>query len=163
MQASWWEKLHERYLLLDLNGDGAVTGSDFLGWAQWLFYLPGDALIALLGPTPLAGYVDLPPATAGGTGSALISVAGWVLALLALYYFLRLLFDAADPTGRHEKRERREARERVQRIHRERILGYAEGRAPRPRRRWGWWVAGALLLGAAIAVPASGIDLLQLL
>jgi hypothetical protein len=129
MQASWWHYRHWKFAA-DMNGDGTLSRSDVLLWAQWLYFMPGDAFIAQVGPTDLGRLLGLTQASFGGTISACISGALWLLALLALYYLRAWILDAADPTYRQHLREQRKAQAKAQREARQRA------RSSAPNRGW---------------------------
>ena len=115
MQYSWWDYRQWRFLA-DMNGDGIVSVRDVPDWATWLFYLPGDAFIALFGTTRVGVFLELTPASFGGSTSAMLSVALWLLAVAIALYLPRLFIDIVDPTSRQQRRERRLAqRERKRR------------------------------------------------
>jgi hypothetical protein len=127
MQTPWWQYRQWRFLA-DMNGDGLVTTSDALLWAQWFFFLPGDAFIAQFGTTPLGTFLEVTPASFGSMTSAALSAALWLLAIGAAFYVPRFFVDILDPTSRQQRRERRQAR-RAQR-HAKR----AQVRHPKPQR-----------------------------
>jgi hypothetical protein len=115
MQASWWQYRQWRFNT-DMSGDGLVTASDVPLWAEWIFYLPGDAFIAQFGDGRLGRFLELAPTSFGTPTSAALSVAGWLLALLALFYLPRFFIDIFDPTSRQQRiEERRAKRERKRR------------------------------------------------
>jgi hypothetical protein len=58
MQASWWQHRQWKFLA-DTNGDGVVTTADVPLWAQWFFFLPGDAVISQFGSTSLGRFLEL--------------------------------------------------------------------------------------------------------
>jgi hypothetical protein len=115
MLASWWQYRQWRFVA-DMNGDGLVTSSDVPLWTHWGFFLPGDAFIAQFGSTRLGTFLEVTPASFGGTTSAVLSVALWLLALSAAFYIPRFFVDIVDPTSRQQRRERRVA----QRVRKER-------------------------------------------
>jgi len=115
MQVSWWDYRQWRFIA-DMNGDGIVSVKDVPQWATWLFYLPGDAFIALFGTTRVGVFLELTPASFGGSTSAMLSIALWLLALAIALYLPVLFIDIVDPTSRQQRRERRKAqRERKRR------------------------------------------------
>lgn len=128
MQTSWW---HHRLwkFAADMDRDGALTLSDAALWPQWLFYLPGDAAIALLGPTPIGTYFHLTPAHLGSSTSAWIAGALWFVAACLAVYFYGFMLHVIDPTLRQQRRERRAVRK--QRAAAER----ARARAARKKKR----------------------------
>lgn len=67
----------------DMDQDGLISGTDFLLWGEWLFYLPGDSLLlATMRWLPdVAAMFALSEASFGQTLSKLLSIAGWVLGL----------------------------------------------------------------------------------
>jgi hypothetical protein len=112
MQGSWWQYRQWKFNA-DMNGDGVVTRSDLPLCLEWLFYLPGDAAIALFGSTKLGRFFELTPGSFGSTSSAVVSAILWTLAPFAVAYLPRLFIDIDDPTSRQQRREqRRSARER---------------------------------------------------
>lgn len=69
----------------DMNCDGAVTISDVALWVSWLFYLPGDGFLWLLMQYPEAVvFLELMPSAYGEWISAILSVMGWLIALIVL-------------------------------------------------------------------------------
>jgi hypothetical protein len=125
MLISWWQYRQWRFNA-DMSGDGVVTAADVPLWAEWAFYLPGDAIIAQFGATAFGRVLELTPGSFGTEISAMLSAAAWLLALATLVYLPRLFVDIMDPTSRQERIERRRA-ERT-RKRRERL---ARRRAPR--------------------------------
>lgn len=111
---SWWNYRQWRFVA-DMSGDGIVSLSDLPYWGTWLFYLPGDAFIALFGTTRVGQFLELSPASFGGSTSAALSVALWLLALAVVAYVPRLFIDILDPTSRQERREQRRARRELRR------------------------------------------------
>src|SRR4051812_46618973 len=112
MQGSWWQQRHWKFVA-DMNGDGALTGSDVSLWAHWLFFMPGDAFIAQFGPTPFGRFLELTQASFGSTQSAWISGLLWLLATGAVFWIRGFFMDVADPTYRQQKREQRQAEMRM--------------------------------------------------
>jgi hypothetical protein len=106
VQASWWQYRQWKFVA-DMNGDGAFTAGDISYWANWLFFMPGDAVIALIGPTSFGGFLGLTPVSLGSATSGWISAAVWVFGTLCVH---DLLLDFIDPTYRQQKREWRQAR-----------------------------------------------------
>ena len=111
----WWQHREWRFVA-DMNRDGAVTMGDVELWWNWLFYLPGDALIAQLGPTALGRSLELTPASFASPLSALISAVLWLLAAWVLAHVPGVVQDVIDPTWRTQRREWRQAQARRQRI-----------------------------------------------
>jgi hypothetical protein len=74
----------------DSNGDGVVTTADFGGWAEWLFFAPGDWIIlGLMKSQPdVAVFFEMTPDLQSGLLSGLISLGVW----LAVVVFLAALF-----------------------------------------------------------------------
>jgi hypothetical protein len=116
MQGSWWQWAQS----------GWEWAQPWWQWAQWLFFLPGNALIAQVGPTELGAALGLTQASVGSPASACISAALWVLAVLAVFGLIGFIQDAIDPTYRQQRREAREARARAQRDARMRRI-HADG------------------------------------
>jgi hypothetical protein len=132
MQGSWWTYRQWRFAA-DMNGDGVVSASDLPYWGPWIFFWPGDAFIALFGPTRLGRFLELSPASFGTPISAALSAALWLLALSAAWYLPRLFVDIVDPTSRQERRERRQA-QRALKKQAQRRSG-TRARAPRMEER----------------------------
>ena len=149
MTQSWWQHRQWQFIA-DMNRDGALTPSDVWLWLQWLFFMPGDALIAQFGPTPLGRLLELTPASFGASTSVLLSAALWLVGLWALYYSWGYFLDAVDPTYRQQQRERREAEARALRAREQRQRAVYRGRF---LRRFGaWLIAGpAVILVAGLA------------
>lgn len=120
------------------------TFSDLRLWVEQWFFMPGDALVALLGP----------PASPGGIASGLISAAAWLLGLCALFYARGFFQDVVDPTYRTQQRERREARARARRVHQK----WDSVRRRRPAGQW--WMAGLIAVSVAVVVLAVLEDVL---
>ena len=114
MQSAWWQYRSWK-IAADMNGDGAVTGVDYAAWAQFFYFLPGDAFIAQFGPTEVGRYLGLTQASFGSVTSALLSAVLWVLAFFVALYVFRFVLDAIDPTYRQQQREGREAKARSRR------------------------------------------------
>ena len=132
MQPSWWEYRQWRFAK-DMNGDGVVSASDLPHWLAWLFYWPGDAFIALVGPTSLGRFLELSPASLGSPTATALSALLWLVALGFAWYLPRLFVDIVDPTSRQERRERRaaqRARRRQARLARRGPAQRASRRAP---------------------------------
>jgi hypothetical protein len=113
MTSGWWQHRQWRFIA-DMDKDGTIGASDLVLWAQWLYFLPGDALIAVMGATGVAELAGLTQASMGSWPSAAFSAAVW---LLAIFWLPRAIVDAADPTYRDRRMARREAkaRERLRR------------------------------------------------
>src|SRR5918911_1072703 len=105
MQGPWWQFRQWRFVL-DMDRDGAWTLADISWCAHWLLCLPGDLLIAIIGPTGLGHALGLTPADMGSPMSGWISAVLWVFGIL---YARDFILDCADPTYRQQQRERREA------------------------------------------------------
>jgi hypothetical protein len=112
MQSAWWQYRSWK-IVADMNGDGAVTGADYAAWAQFFYFLPGDAFVAQFGPTEFGQYLGLTQASFGSTTSALLSALLWVIAFFVALYAFRFILDAIDPTYRQQQRESRAARARA--------------------------------------------------
>jgi hypothetical protein len=124
--SSWWQHRQWRFIA-DMDRDGAIAPRDFVLWIEWLYFLPGDALIALMGSTGIAELAGLTPASMGSGPSAAISALAW---LLAVFWLPRAILDAADPTYRDRRLARREARKRA-RARRRPAVGRRPARAER--------------------------------
>ena len=114
MQSAWWQYRSWQFVA-DMNGDGAVTSADYAAWAQFLYFLPGDAFIAQFGPTEVGRYLELTQASFGSVTSALLSALLWIVGFFIALYLFRFLLDAIDPTYRQQQRESREAKARARR------------------------------------------------
>ena len=109
MTSAWWQGRQWRFIA-DMDKDGAIGPNDFVLWIQWLYFLPGDALIAVMGATGVAELAGLTQASMGSWPSAILSAAVW---LLAIFWLPRAIIDAADPTYRERQLARREAKARA--------------------------------------------------
>jgi hypothetical protein len=111
-------------------------------WLQWLFFMPADALIARIGPTPL-----------GALPSAALSGALWLIGLWAIHAVWAFFIDAANPTYRAERRERLRAEAAARRAFQQRQRAIYRGRFVR---RVGPWVLSGLVVvlvgGLAVAI-----------
>jgi hypothetical protein len=110
-----------------------ITASDISHWAHWLFFMPGDALIALIGPTSFGRFLNVTSASFGSATSGWISAALWLLGIWVIFYVRGFLIDCADPTYRQQQREWRKAQASARREHRERAR-----RVGGKRRRFFW-------------------------
>jgi hypothetical protein len=108
MGSTWWHYRQWKFIA-DMNGDGTVSGADFAKWGEWLYYMPGDAIIAALGPTPVGGMLAISPDMIGSPTAAILSIAGWLAVFLLALYGRNFLIDAFNPTYRQQERERRAA------------------------------------------------------
>jgi hypothetical protein len=111
MQTSWWQYRAWKFVT-DMNADGAFTPVDISHWAHWLLFMPGDAVIALVGPTWVGAFLGLTPGSFGGVLSALLSVALWAGVILLMR---DLLVESVDPTYRQRQRELRYIRAQARR------------------------------------------------
>jgi hypothetical protein len=68
----------------DMNGDGAVTISDVALWLKWIFFYPGDLIVAGLIGTPAGNFLELRPSDFGGGWSFTLSLVSWLLAFVCL-------------------------------------------------------------------------------
>ena len=70
----------------DMNGDGAVTFRDLPLWRDWIFYYPGDLLIAFVIKylPSLAAFLQWDVSTYGGVFSAVISFLFWPVIVVVL-------------------------------------------------------------------------------
>jgi hypothetical protein len=89
--------------------------------AQWLFFVPGDAFIAYVGPTELGASLNLTQVSAGSPAAAGLSAGLWLAIFCAAFWLIGLVQDVVDPTYRQQRREARQARARAQRDQRMRI------------------------------------------
>lgn len=60
-----------------MNGDGAITISDVFLWVKWLYFYPGDYVIAYTGNTFLGIFLEFDGNSFGGIGSGVISFFLW--------------------------------------------------------------------------------------
>lgn len=66
----------------DMNRDGVFTISDIWLWFQWIFFLPGDALLAAtMSNQWLATFLEITPLNYGGWLSGIVSAIAWVILL----------------------------------------------------------------------------------
>jgi hypothetical protein len=72
-----WLARRSWQFVADMNGNGAVTIRDVWPWMNWLFFLPGDWLILVVGPTAVGRFLELGPGSMGGPVSAGISFLVW--------------------------------------------------------------------------------------
>ncbi|OGA56107.1 MAG: hypothetical protein A3G81_14710 [Betaproteobacteria bacterium RIFCSPLOWO2_12_FULL_65_14] len=117
--------------------------TDIWLWLQWLFFMPGDALIARIGPTPLGALLDLTPKSFGTTPSAVLSGALWLIGLWTVHAVWAFLIDAAGPTYRADRLERRRAEAAARRAFLQRQRAIYRGRFVR---RFGAWVVSGLVV-----------------
>lgn len=76
----------------DMNGDGAVTIRDVWPWLKWLYFLPGDAVLAVTGPTVVGRFLELTPASLGSPLSAGLSFFLWTISLYLVLKVLGAIF-----------------------------------------------------------------------
>jgi hypothetical protein len=69
-----------------MTADLNVTITNVWLWLKWLFYVPGDFIVAMFLNTGPGALWDLSPASFGGWKSAVASV--WAWALLASFLYL---------------------------------------------------------------------------
>jgi hypothetical protein len=108
MQTSLWQYRQWKFVA-DMNGDGAFTAGDISHWAHWLLFMPGDAVIALVGPTSFGRFLDLTSVSFGSATAGWISAAVWVFGIWAASYLHGFFLDCSDPTYRQRQRESRDA------------------------------------------------------
>lgn len=75
----WW---HERLwgFVADMNFDGAVTITDLWLWFKWLYFMPGDVVVSMVGPIGLGRFLEMTPdSSLGGLGSGVMSFLAWTL------------------------------------------------------------------------------------
>jgi hypothetical protein len=65
-----------------MTGDGVITISDVWLWVKWLYFLPGDAAIASVGPTPVGQFLEASPQSFGSVWSGTLSFVIWPMLLL---------------------------------------------------------------------------------
>lgn len=127
MQGSWWQS------------------QSWWPWAQlwwertqWLFFVPGNAFVAYVGPTELGASLNLTQVSAGSPAAAGLSAGLWLVIVCALFWLTGLIQDAVDPTYRQQQREAKQARARAQRDARTRmrIDPIAAGPATRIEPTW---------------------------
>ena len=79
-------------LAADMNWDGAVTISDVWLWVKWFYFLPGNLLVQVIGPTPLGTFLEIDLLSYHGVGSGIVSAIAW----LFIVPILSVILDAAD-------------------------------------------------------------------
>lgn len=79
--------------IVDLNGDGRYTITDFAIWAKNIFFLPGDWIIwKFAGTFPgAARFLELNTADYGGLLSNTLSIGFWAVVLLMLFLTWRFI------------------------------------------------------------------------
>ncbi len=78
MDGSWWDYRLWSFSA-DMNGDGTVTISDVWLWCKWLYFMPGDLVVAMVGPTAFGRFLELTTSSYGSAGSGFLSVILWML------------------------------------------------------------------------------------
>jgi hypothetical protein len=68
-------------LAADMNWDGALTISDVWLWVKWFYFLPGDFLVQVIGPTPLGAFLEISVLSYHGVGSGIVSAIAWLVVL----------------------------------------------------------------------------------
>lgn len=70
----------------DMNIDGRVTISDVWLWIKWLYFYPGDLLIAgIAGVTPAtAHFFEFNQGSYGGAFSGIVSLLAWFIVYVAI-------------------------------------------------------------------------------
>lgn len=76
---------------MDQNLDGMITISDVWLWFKWLYFLPGDVLIATLVGTPEGAFFEVSSSSLMGTTSGVVSGFAW----LATYAGLATIYKDA--------------------------------------------------------------------
>lgn len=84
MDNNWWDYRLWAFAA-DMNADGAVTITDVWLWFKWLYFMPGDLLIAMFGPTGIGRFLELTVSSFGGIGSGILSFTLWMLAWLGVF------------------------------------------------------------------------------
>jgi hypothetical protein len=74
-----WVEFRQWDFVADMNHDGLITISDVGLWFKWLYFYPGDGLIAIIGPTALGQFLELNTGSFGGFGSGVMSFFGWII------------------------------------------------------------------------------------
>lgn len=80
MEENWWAYRTWAFVS-DMNADGSVTISDVLLWLKWLYFMPGDCVIAILGPTAIGRFLELTTSSYGSWGSGMVSLFLWTIIL----------------------------------------------------------------------------------
>jgi len=79
MEGSWWDYRAWAFAA-DMNADGAVTITDVWLWFKWLYFMPGDVVIAWIGPSSLGRFLEITTSSFGDTGSGVTSLILWMFA-----------------------------------------------------------------------------------
>jgi hypothetical protein len=82
----------------DMNGDGHLSVTDVWLWMKWLYFMPGDAAIAIFGPTSIGRFFELSHASFGGAGSGIFSFFMWPVILILIRNVFRFFLN---PFRRH--------------------------------------------------------------
>ncbi len=61
-----------------MNDDGVVTISDVWLWLHWLYFYPGDFVLASFEATPIGTFFEVTPSSFGGWASGVISAIVWI-------------------------------------------------------------------------------------
>lgn len=71
----------------DMNGDLAVTISDVWLWIKWLYFYPGDSLVAtiLKGLPSVAAFFEMSESSYGGAFAGIVSIPLWFLMLFMVF------------------------------------------------------------------------------
>lgn len=77
---NWWDYRLWSFVA-DMNGDEAVSISDVWLWFKWLYFMPGDLVVAMIGPTALGRFLELTTFSYGNAGSGVLSFILWMLVL----------------------------------------------------------------------------------
>ena len=77
MYGTWWDYRLWSFFA-DMNGDGVVTITDVWLWFKWLYFMPGDFLVAVVGPTALGRFLELTTSSYGSFGSGFLSFILWM-------------------------------------------------------------------------------------
>ncbi len=68
----------------DQNVDGVLTISDVWLWFKWVFFLPGDFILAALTGSTIGNFFELSQDSLMGWGSGVFSFFVWLLVLGAI-------------------------------------------------------------------------------
>lgn len=84
----WWQYRLWGFVA-DMNFDGVITITDVWLWFKWLYFIPGDAVVSIVGPLGLGRFLEMTPdASLGGLGSGVMSFLAWtflITILVAVY------------------------------------------------------------------------------
>ena len=79
----------------DMNGDGAITISDVWLWVKWLFFYPGDLLLAglMAGFPDVARFFEISTSSYEGFFSGVVGAIFWLIASFMILGAVGLLLE----------------------------------------------------------------------